>query len=407
MKTKLTFACLLFSATLMAQVETTTPIIVSGNLRDGIWDITVIPQEFSYNKDNRICIRTAENEVAVYNNNFERVKLLNVSPVFGEQVSIYEERQFLGTVVYEDGALYGSAIEIVLFDSNNNQVGTSEYIPEGWTSEDIISYLQNHHIGSPVTTRTREDGTIIYFEDTDAWDRFYEYSKYGTQYPDSYFVVTNNQLCICYPHYTERNTYSDEWTQESNSTKTWYSEGMSITNYDAFNANIENRILLTQTLFNEDESYEYISYTYSLPAEFSESCSEENVYYDENGNAVRECIRRYKAKESFTTGFEIKSENGSVLQSFSFTGGFTMGGRHDYLASIAQIGGNFYLIFTGEIGEDSAMLVYKINRTNTGASVQQVSEPQQISGAYKVLHNGHVYIKNSDKTYTLQGQEVK
>ena len=76
-------------------------------------------------------------------------------------------------------------------------------------------------------------------------------------------------------------------------------------------------------------------------------------------------------------------------------------------AQIIKLENEYYLICTGEIGENAAMLVYKINRTSSGASVQQVFEPQKISGAYKVLHNGHVYIKNSYKTYTLQGQEVK
>ncbi len=405
MKTKLTLACLLLSASLTAQVDN-NPVAVSGNLRDGIWDLTVIPREFAYNDDHRICIRTDRDEVAIYNNNFERIRLLHVSPIFGEQVFITEERELLGTIAYEYGpSVPAGFIYIQLYDSENNPIESDGYIPEGWTSTDIIAYLQNSEGYNAVTIRTRDDGTILYLSDLP--EDYFNYDTYGSQYPKSYYGVINNELYHFYTYYSERNTYSEEWTQTQASTDIWYHDGMSITNYDAFNANITNSILLTQTLFNEDESYEYISYTYSLPAEFSGSCWEENVYYDENGNAVRECIRRFKSKESVATGFEIKSENGTVLQSFSFTGGFTMGGTHDHLASVAQIGGHFYLIFTGEIGDDSAMLVYKINRASSGASVQQVSEPQKISGAYKILHNGHVYIKNSNKTYTIIGQEVK
>ena len=99
------------------------------------------------------------------------------------------------------------------------------------------------------------------------------------------------------------------------------------------------------------------------------------------------------------------SEDGSTLQSISLPNGFQM--TETVSAQIIKLEGEYYIICIGEMGESAAMLVYKINRSNSGASVQQVSEPQKISGAFKFIRNGHVYIKNGEKTYTIQGQEIK
>ena len=76
-------------------------------------------------------------------------------------------------------------------------------------------------------------------------------------------------------------------------------------------------------------------------------------------------------------------------------------------AQIIKLSDEYYIICTGLIGDNPAMLVYKINRTGSGASVQQVSEPQQISSAYKFLHRGNVFIKQGNKTYSVAGAEVK
>lgn len=52
------------------------------------------------------------------------------------------------------------------------------------------------------------------------------------------------------------------------------------------------------------------------------------------------------------------------------------------------INGNYYLIFLGYEGvnDDYSMLVYKINKTDIGASVQQVGEPMRVA-AYPIPAN--------------------
>jgi hypothetical protein len=198
---------------------------------------------------------------------------------------------------------------------------------------------------------------------------------------------------MCYnAYYQMAYTYTDNWI-EGEETKTVLEGGISYRNYDNDITDASYVWLITQTLFNEDANYEYLHFPIS-------SYTAREPY----GPMCENCPN-YREKYGTYTSFNVMSEDGTILQTVSFPNGFKM---VRYInAEIIKLSNEHYIICTGEMGENTAMLIYKINRTNSGGAVQQVSEPQKISGAYKFLNNGHVYIKNADKTYTLTGQEVK
>ena len=359
MKKRLIIPCVLFSTMLAAQVND-NPKTITGQ-DDGFWSLTVIPKEFSYNEDNRMCLKLADDKVAIYNNEFQRTKLLTIPAKYGEIKYVSEERKSLGRVAKNT---YSAEYPIAL--------------PEGFVKGQVIEYLSSEY-GFNVSSMNTESGVTFYLSDNQEY--YYQYSTYGTQYPTYYFVFKDDGLYSRNQSYEEKDTYSDEWTVVDMVEYESDFYGTLITDYNASNSNYDNTVLLTQTLFNEDESYEYLSFIYSMDSEArDEYCQETTILYNFDESYV-DCIKRQKVYSSDVTGFEIKQDNGNVIQSIRFPNGFSMNGyKKDVLASIVHIGEYYYLIMTGTIDEESAMLVYRINKRD-GSGVEQVSEPVKI-GAY-------------------------
>ena len=133
--------------------------------------------------------------------------------------------------------------------------------------------------------------------------------------------------------------------------------------------------IVTQTLFNEDELYEYIHFT-------------EGEWIRRNyGNEPtpshndQETITRTSYYHPLCGGFEILSETGNSLCSISFPSTFKVSLWYGTVNMI-KLDGLYYLCVTGKISdEEYGELIYKIDRSDKQASVQQVSMPIRI-GAF-------------------------
>ena len=261
---KLLLACLMFSTALTAQISYQSSITLNDK-EEGFYRFQVIPQDFSANNDERICIQTDTDKIAIYNNEFQRTRLLVVPSSNAINKQVQEHRENLGN-----------------------------------------------------------------------------------------------------------NIYADEWTVEMSSE--WKSdfEGAIMVDFDSPNADIVSPIMLTQTLFNEDASYEYISLPWFLPSEPN---------YEFCWNQVgEECVGRTASYYSIATSFDIKQDNGNIVQSCTFSDNFYLktSGKDD-ACMIMKIGGNYYLIFSGYIGNDAAYSIFRINRHNTALPVQQMGAPIRVS----------------------------
>lgn len=383
MKTKLTISCILLSATLMAQVSNLPTVLniseeTVANKRDAFG---IVPTSLSFDGSNRVYIRLDEDNIGIYSNTFSPVKQFIITPTYSSVISETQE----------------IANEYATFRFSGSKDPRQD-IPSTWTDEDVKNFLDtvsSYPFDGNITIlsyRSHPEGGTMFVPDMDN-DNYYEFEKFGKEYPKNYYLHQENTIYMCYnAYYQMAYTYTDNWI-EGEETKTVLEGGISYRNYDNDITDASYVWLITQTLFNEDANYEYLHFPIS-------SYTAREPY----GPMCENCPN-YREKYGTYTSFNVMSEDGTILQTVSFPNGFKM---VRYInAEIIKLSNEHYIICTGEMGENTAMLIYKINRTNSGAAVQQVSEPQQISGAYKVLHNGHVYIKNSDKTYTLQGQEVK
>ncbi len=434
MKTKLTFACLLFSATLMAQVSNLPTVLNLNNERyvSGVSAFGVIPSSLSYDGSNRVYVRSDDNQVAIYSNAFTPVKSFNITPTLQGYEVINMVRTV--TVSVTEGELISENIVVCDGDQSLIEINGDYNVPSTWGETEIKNFLETNSEeyvrlgfkGTITEIKPQPNGGTWFIYDMDAYTidgretgNYWEYNQYGKKYPKSAFLWRNGYLYYEYNiGYTDQSTYSDrqvsysysEWS-ETGRTSHEYAQrsGLSFIDYDIdqviYDEASGDGLCLTQTLFNEDEKYEYLSFPISGYSEVTNNYPDNPIcdYCYVDGETFTE--NKDYSSISLYNGFDVKSEDGNTLQSISFPNGFQM--RESVSAQIIKLEDEYYLICTGEMGENAAMLVYKINRTNTGASVQQVSDPQKISGAYKVLHNGHVYIKNSDKTYTVTGQEVK
>ena len=383
MKTKLTISCILLSATLMAQVSNLPTVLniseeTVANKRDAFG---IVPTSLSFDGSNRVYIRLDEDNIGIYSNTFSPVKQFIITPTYSSVISETQE----------------IANEYATFRFSGSKDPRQD-IPSTWTDEDVKNFLDtvsSYPFDGNITIlsyRSHPEGGTMFVPDMDN-DNYYEFEKFGKEYPKNYYLRQENTIYMCYnAYYQMAYTYTDNWI-EGEETKTVLEGGISYRNYDNDITDASYVWLITQTLFNEDANYEYLHFPIS-------SYTAREPY----GPMCENCPN-YREKYGTYTSFNVMSEDGTILQTVSFPNGFKM--VRFVNVEIIKLSNEHYIICTGEMGENAAMLIYKINRTNSGAAVQQVSEPQQISGAYKVLHNGHVYIKNNDKTYTVTGQEVK
>ena len=297
MKTTSTILCLLFSVALTAQV-TNLPTVLQVN-DEGENAFSVVPKQLSYDGSNRVYIRTADDQIAIYDNDFTPVKSITITPTRSEEIYITKEREVTVTVNTEDNVTfeYGEWVEVERREYNRPRTSSI-----GFTNYDANP---THH----------------------------------------YMFETGDGVC------------------------------------------------LTQTLFNSDDKYEYLYFPHELSEEYD--CVGPTTGYDESGTYTEEeTFYQYSLYKSFN----VMSEDGAILQTVTFPNGFQMA---DYLdAQVIQLSEEFYILCQGEMNDSGTLLIYKINRSSVGASVEQVCAPIKV-GAFPNLAN-----RNQMITIQLSGDNA-
>ena len=148
MKTTSTLLCLLFSVALTAQV-TNLPTVLQVN-DEGENAFNVVPKQLSYDGSNRVYIRTADDQVAIYGNDFTPVRSFNITPTYNEDIHINKERTV--TVTVTPGELISSNVvvydtytnlrEIYLFNEETQEGYYTYDVPASWTENDMKTYLE-------------------------------------------------------------------------------------------------------------------------------------------------------------------------------------------------------------------------------------------------------------------------
>lgn len=169
---------------------------------------------------------------------------------------------------------------------------------------------------------------------------------------------------------TTTTVYTGDWTEERDN-DTEFLGGIATLAY------MDNRyeilflgapvFRLTQTLFNDDDNYEYITPTYG----YTERDEWDSYQDDRDGDGEIDYIHEYY--RSYMSGFKIKSSDGSTLQTVDFNGYFM-----DYGIGITGSSAAMMLVNLDEKlylamfdvysydSDDTFSIFYPINKTGTG-----------------------------------------
>ena len=295
MKTTSTLLCLLFSVALTAQVIN-LPTVLQVN-DEGENAFSVVPKQLSYDGSNRVYIRTADDQIAIYDNDFTPVKSITITPTRSEEIYITKEREV--TVTVTPGELISS--NVVLYDYNTslielrffNEITGYTYtynVPTLWTEDSVKTYLETQENLIITSMTSHPDGGILFTYDMDAYQadgsdagNYFMVDTYGKQYPESGILWQNGYLYSYYPEYSNESVYAEdevtfeygEWVEverrEYNRPRT---SSIGFTNYDAnpthhYMFETGDGVCLTQTLFNSDDKYEYLYFPHELTEEYT------------------------------------------------------------------------------------------------------------------------------------------
>ena len=420
MKTTSTLLCLLFSVALTAQV-TNLPTVLQVN-DNGENAFSVVPKQLSYDGSNRVYIRTADDQIAIYDNDFTPVKSITITPTRTEEIRILKEREVTFTVtpgelissnILVDG-IYTDLMPIRLFNKEIAEWYSTFELPSSWNKDSIEVYLETQEHLTITSIIPHPEGGVVFVYDmaeylADGSDagNYYKVDIYGKQYPNKCVLWQNNFLYGCSIMYRDESIYAEdkvtfeygEWVEVD--TTHWVSVqdyGIGFVDYDANQIISEifsngDGVCLSQTLFNQDEKYEYLSFSYELS---EESIYEENCPLPEYSSTFTQYGTGWRA--SAYKSFNVMSEDGTILQTITFPNGFNMIELVD--AQVIKLADQYYILCQGEMNDNTTLLIYKINRSSVGASVEQVCAPIKV-GAFPSVAN-----RNQMITIQLSGDNA-
>lgn len=198
-------------------------------------------------------------------------------------------------------------------------------------------------------------------------DFYFAYSYFGAKYPRLYFKCKNGNMYRYRATY--KVTYSD-WVVTGTRTED-RSQNIRILSLCNLNLNIgdesNNYFVASQTLFNADEEFEYLSPKLSL-TKGTESTS---ASPDSNDNITikRSTLVTDNAQVSIT-GFQVVSSNGTVIKDLDFDNGFVISNSSQSYVHVVTIGSKVYLAFTGYVDNKKKTAFYQIEKGTN--SIQQV-----------------------------------
>lgn len=365
------------------------------------------PVEFSYKGKPSLVLDDYNNFCySIYDENLEKTKTIHHNyPSFDYQLQVRTEER-----------------EIKSVDEVSREVSQS------WPSYD--EFVQHEQMFSPSFT---EDCLI--FTDLENGDRRidFDYSKldgpyynnmyfredyFGKKYPYVYVIMHEGKVTMYSVRYDISFT---EWEDKGIATE---NHSIELSPLDLVNVNLNTNegigrnyesFRLSQTLFNDDEGYEYLVPKYILvdDSKFSDGVFDQPSTSYGDIELIRSTVVS-KASNIAMSGFQVVDENGKVLQDLTFDD--YLGSRYVNNVYVVTIGSNRYLAITGRDSENKEVSVfYKIDKT--ASSIQKVRTlPGGMSLSSTIANKGaDIQVNFSDgndkgseiSVYSVNGAKVK
>ena len=345
---------------------------VSDGKLESRYNITV-PHEFLYGNEPVLLLQAGSElrTVNVYDENIDLVKSIDLKDLNFNYQLVYkiEEREAKDATLVDSDPVreYSSYEAFVQSEMNVNPTFTEKCLK--------IEKLENG------------DRKITFdyskYNEPEIESRYFHYEFFGEKYPLVYLIEHEGKVTLYYNRY------------EINMTD-WVDKGEEIENLDyslhpisLYNFNLNTNIQdsrtifnLSQTLFNDDDKFEYIVPKVKLTSENNSSnLGTTGPITGTEGGQIETSRKTLISKDSnvAVVGFQVVSETGSILQDVEFD---TFTGNISIMdGAVITIGKNTYLAFCANDAENHSKTVfYKIDRLASA-----VTKVESVSGSLKIF----------------------
>ncbi len=341
----------------------------------------------SYSATGTSVLHILQNDgVGIYDNNINLVKTIGLNEqVFVFQSSRTRSRSVVG--VERSSIVKVEDITRVYADFAVGQGRDFAALTHGEKQSVIMAY--DKQFNSNVEMRAEDDFTIFVSKDY-VGNNYFCYRTYQYKYPKNGVLLDTDGKV--YRFKAEYSYNYSEWSDYTVHYDTIRSENNILAcNYIGAQGVVSNRFYVSSTLFNEEETLEYVRPLYTLvdAPVFSFVTPD-----DPDEPVISE--GEYTGKKLAVSGIEILAENGTVIDIISFGKEYDEVGNYQLLnghvlsigdgISVLQLGENRFISFDTVDDEEGVISVYKhFYKINAGASsVEAVNSPACI----KVFQGG-------------------
>lgn len=341
---------LLLQISLIAAAQT----IVPHNLSLGsAYDYSLsIPKEFTYGGVPLLTMYDEENKnVQIYDEDIQLIRTIDTS----------QEKSFDYQLTFQDEEREVKAVEVINEDFTLLGMNFHDWVEQ-------IKRTDPNFTEDKLAIRTETNGDSLIMVDLEnpyssVETMYFNYKYFGKQYPRRYWRCRNGQM------YQYDATYLATYTD-------WHTAGTHVEQRQEplrciklcdLNLNFGDERATTyfevsQTLFNEDEEFEYIIPKYVLAEEgfggYTLMEPNEDNYGDEPIVTKRSNIASEKSKLALA-GFQIVSADGTVTNDLTFERNLT---AYDDKVFVISIGNKTYLAFSGYQNDKSCTIFYLVDK---------------------------------------------
>lgn len=338
-----------------------------------------IPKEFSYGGVPYLMLYDSNdrNTIQVYDENLDVVK----------RIAMKEDLPFSYQLTYQDQAREVIAVNEIQKSETNHY-------------ESYEAFVQQEEMADP----TFDESCLIITDMGDGTRKikvdysrsgymsnkqmYYAYGYFGMQYPKVYFI-DNGSGVTCY-----RVTYTVQYSD-------WKTAGTRIVdcseeqrriklcniNLNQGDGRAESYFDVSQTLFNDDASFEYLMPKFKLSTHGNIGGGNTTISGDDEQIITSQSTVISDQKNLALAGFQVLSENGNVISDITFDSDFE-GYLDVNYAFVLTIGENVYLAFDGSANGNRATIFYKVDRKNPSAIQKVKVAPSTMSLSPTIVRGG-------------------
>ena len=368
MKNIIALLFVVYAGNALAQVKTT------GELNLGYPDrsSSTIPREFCYGNIPLLTMYDdSENRnLLVYDENIDLIKTIN----------IHAEKTFDYQLQYKDQTREVKNVIETYVDRNDLRISFNEWFQQQCNYDPMFteSMLHIEVLASGDSIISVDYSNSRY--GTSNEQMYFNYAYFGNKYPLTYWMASNGSMVQFRSIYSvEYTDWVDAGTHTENHSETLRRLFLCNINLNYGVGRSNYYFEASQTLFNNDEEFEYLIPKYELSTEGSSGdyytiIDDGGTYGNEEIVLTQSVVTSEKSKLALV-GFQVVSESGNVIKSLDFEGDFS---ANPYYVFVITMGDNTYLAFEGIQNDKRCTVFYKIDRTST--SIEKVkSAPAQMS----------------------------